>query len=64
MTGGAFGPEAGVIGLLAIALGCWLTVVWVKRTRGSVKLQERLAIFKPQPGAAAQPTTGALDEVN
>lgn len=64
MTGGAFGPEAGVIGLLAIALGCWLTIVWVKRTRGSVKLQESLAIFKPQPGAVAQPTPGALEEVN
>ncbi len=58
MTGGAFGPEAGVIGLLAIALGCWLTVVWVKRTRGSAKLQESLAIFKPQLGkstVAVQP---------
>ena len=52
MTGGAFGPEAGVIGLLAIALGCWLTMVWVKRTRGSVKLLGSLAKFKPQLGKA------------
>lgn len=67
MTGGAFGPEAGVIGLLAIALGCWLTVVWVKRTRGSVKLQESLAIFKPQlgkSGVAVQPAAETVDLAN
>lgn len=67
MTGGAFGPEAGVIGLLAIALGCWLTLVWVKRTRGSAKLRESLAIFKPQLGkaaVAAQPAAEAEDAAN
>ncbi len=67
MTGGAFGPEAGVIGLLAIALGCWLTILWVKRTRGTAKLLESLAIFKPQLGkaaAAVQPQIEAVDEVN
>ncbi len=67
MTGGAFGPEAGVIGLLAIALGCWLTIMWVKRTRGSAKLLESLAIFKPQLGrkaAVVQPEIEAVDEIN
>lgn len=67
MTGGAFGPEAGVIGLLAIALGCWLTVVWVKRTRGSVKLMDTLAVFKPALGKVGKPNQRAIktmDEAN
>ena len=63
MTGGAFGPEAGVIGLLAIALGCWLTVLWVKRTRSSAKLQESLAVFKPVIWKAASSTVEMVDEV-
>jgi uncharacterized protein len=46
-TGGAFGPEAGMLGLLAIGLGCILILAWVKRTRGSLRLLERLAIFVP-----------------
>lgn len=56
MTGGAFGPEAGVMGLLAIALGCWLTIWWVKRRRGSANMLASLAVFKRQlgPGAAAE----------
>ncbi len=62
MTGGAFGPEAGVIGLLAIALGCWLTLVWVKRTRGPVKLMDALAVFKPVIGTAALSTIEMVDE--
>jgi membrane protease YdiL (CAAX protease family) len=39
LTGGAFGPEAGVVGLAWVAAslpaGCW----WVRRTRGGVALQ-------------------------
>lgn len=60
MTGGAFGPEAGAIGLIAILLGCGLIYLWVKQTRGAVSLKEQLAVYLPVPsqtvsGAARQP---------
>lgn len=44
-TGGAFGPEAGALGLLAMALGSLLVVAWLRR-RGPVRWQERLAIYR------------------
>jgi membrane protease YdiL (CAAX protease family) len=46
-TGGAFGPEAGLIGLLAILLGSVLIVGWVRRTRGRVAWQTCLAEYAP-----------------
>ena len=46
-TGGAFGPEAGLIGLLATLLGSALVVGWVRRTRGRVGLQTYLAEYAP-----------------
>jgi membrane protease YdiL (CAAX protease family) len=45
LTGGAFGPEAGLIGIAAILLGSLLTLLWVKLTRGSVRLQTDLAEY-------------------
>lgn len=48
-TGGAFGPEAGLIGLAAIALGCALIVAWVKWREGKVRLEERLAMYENGP---------------
>jgi len=48
-TGGAFGPEAGLMGLLAIGLGSLLTIAWVRRQYGRAELQERLAQYtRPQ----------------
>lgn len=44
-TGGEFGPEAGLIGLAAIVLGCALTLAWVKWRTGKLALQARLAQF-------------------
>jgi uncharacterized protein len=49
VTGGAFGPEAGLIGLAAMLLGTLLTVVWVHWNYGRVRLCDELAIFRPRP---------------
>jgi hypothetical protein len=38
VTGGAFGPEAGLIGVAAMGLGCALTVLWLRWRRGPVRL--------------------------
>jgi hypothetical protein len=37
-TGGAFGPEAGLLGLGAMLLGIVLTILWVKHSYGEVSL--------------------------
>lgn len=44
-TGGAFGPEAGLIGISAILLGCIAVGVWVRWRYGAVKVYEPLAIY-------------------
>jgi hypothetical protein len=46
-TGGAFGPEAGLVGLVALALGSVLIVLWLRWTRGATQLDQRLAVFSP-----------------
>jgi uncharacterized protein len=45
-TGGLFGPEAGLIGLAAIAIGSLIIVLWVCWRYGEVQLKECLAIFQ------------------
>jgi membrane protease YdiL (CAAX protease family) len=56
-TGGAFGPEAGLAGLLAILLGAILVLWWVRRTRGSLRLQLRLAEYQGKK-PTGNPQTG------
>jgi len=51
LTGGAFGPEGGMLGLLAILLGSGLTVLWVRR-RDRLSLQTDLAIYETGIGVA------------
>jgi uncharacterized protein len=46
-TGGAFGPEAGLIGIAAILLGCLLTVLWVQARYGRVAFYLPLACYRP-----------------
>ncbi|MCL4535476.1 MAG: CPBP family intramembrane metalloprotease [Bacteroidetes bacterium] len=52
-TGGAFGPEAGIVGLAATVVGGLLTVAWVRRHYGCVGLYTSLARYSrgaPQKG--------------
>jgi uncharacterized protein len=44
-TGGAFGPEAGLIGIAAIVIGSLLILLWVKSTRQRLAWQDSLAIY-------------------
>jgi hypothetical protein len=46
-TGGAFGPEAGLIGLGMIMLGSLLIALWVRWRYGRVELQDDVAHFRP-----------------
>jgi len=46
-TGGAFGPESGLLGLAAILLGCALIILWVRRRTGQSRLDARLATYTP-----------------
>ncbi len=47
-TGGAFGPEAGLIGVAAMVVGSMLIVWWVKRTRVTVGFCTSVAEYQPR----------------
>lgn len=44
-TGGDFGPEAGMIGIVAILLGALFILWWVQRTYGQVRVQPMLVDY-------------------
>ncbi|MBV7330288.1 CPBP family intramembrane metalloprotease [Chloroflexi bacterium TSY] len=48
ITGGAFGPEAGLIGIAAMILGAILTLLWVWRRQGHVQLSIWLTTHEPR----------------
>jgi membrane protease YdiL (CAAX protease family) len=46
-TGGAFGPEAGLLGIAAILLGCLLTLLWVRACYKQIAFYLPLAFYRP-----------------
>jgi len=54
-TGGAFGPEAGLSGILATIAGGILTVLWVRLSRGQVALQASLTEYIPRNAPKESP---------
>ncbi|PRP93523.1 CPBP family intramembrane glutamic endopeptidase [Enhygromyxa salina] len=44
VTGGAFGPEAGLIGIVAMLAGAGMLALWVRVTRGELRLWRELAL--------------------
>lgn len=46
-TGGAFGPEGGLIALVWLIVGCGLTLLWIKWLRKHVSLYAPLASYTP-----------------
>jgi membrane protease YdiL (CAAX protease family) len=46
-TGGAFGPEAGLLGIAAILLGCLLTLLWVQARYKRVAFYLPLVCYRP-----------------
>jgi len=45
-TGGAFGPEAGIIGLIGIAVGCGLILLWVRWRTGRIAVHAPFAEYR------------------
>ncbi|MEX1019848.1 MAG: CPBP family intramembrane glutamic endopeptidase [Litorilinea sp.] len=45
-TGGPFGPEAGLIGILAILVTSWAVVWWVRKHYGRIELDLNLARYE------------------
>ena len=60
-TGGGFGPEAGLLGVIAALLGCFLITLWVRFRRGKVSILASIA-EPPKPllpnGSAPEQTSG------
>ncbi len=59
ITGGAFGPEAGLLGLLSSLVGALLIWLWVRYRYGEARLQTDLAEYEPQ---GRRPAEGGGDQ--
>lgn len=58
-TGGPFGPEAGLMGIAAIAIGSLLIFLWVRWRYGEGKLKEALAVYLPKGTPPSPEIAGA-----
>jgi len=62
ITGGNFGPEAGILGFGAMILGSVLTVLWIKR-RTPITIRKTLAEYAPAQVTSADPNKKEKDLV-
>jgi hypothetical protein len=60
-TGGAFGPEAGLIGIAAMLVGSGLTLLWVRWRQGSIGLHLPLA---EAPTSPAEPPAAEQEQAS
>jgi membrane protease YdiL (CAAX protease family) len=51
VTGGEFGPEAGLVGIAAITLGVLLIMAWVRMRKGAIRLYGPLAEYRSRTAA-------------
>ncbi len=51
LTGGRFGPEAGVISLIAMSIGMLAIYGYARRVRGSAEIDPNVAIYRPKQDA-------------
>jgi len=54
MTGGAFGPEAGLVGVAAMVIASLTVLLWIGRSDGRVSLHLSLARYDPRSGPRAR----------
>ena len=54
LTGGAFGPEAGVLGIAAMLLGMLLIWLYLRRQQGDVAVVRAIADYQRTPVVTAQ----------
>gem|GEM_PF-8450 len=64
LTGGAFGPEAGILSIVAEVLFVVAVVVWVKRTRGAARILPPPERIAPQPAPEYHPLAMPIASVN
>jgi membrane protease YdiL (CAAX protease family) len=55
LTGGGFGPEAGLVFYPALAVGLLGSLTWLGLSRGSLAVREAIAIYSPPEPVAGQP---------
>jgi membrane protease YdiL (CAAX protease family) len=51
-TGGPFGPEGGLLGVLAIVTGCALVILYVRLRRGRTSIEPSIAVAPAPPDAS------------
>ena len=62
-TGGEFGPEGGLMGLLAMLAGCVLTILWIRISRGRVSGHPSLTAYIPLEQSMAANANGTQSAV-